>query len=77
MIECNHINEQMRFHLLAKEFAAKQLLLITYTKFHKNTSARRGSRLMKLGHILKAWKDGVAYRKYMMGQNVSTSHLRR
>jgi len=56
----------MRLHILAKESASKQLLLICFSKFHKHTAARKESRLMKLKHVLKAWRDSVAYRKYMM-----------
>lgn len=75
-METTYMNEQMRLHLLAKNFASKQLMLLAYSKFHKNTSARRDYRLSKLRHILKAWRDSVAYRKYMMAQNVAASHMR-
>jgi hypothetical protein len=52
-------------------------LLLAFSKLRKNTSARRDSRLSKLKHILKAWRDSVSYRKYMMAQNVAASHMRK
>lgn len=32
---------------------------------------------MKLAHLVKAWKDSIAYRRYMMAQNVLAQHLKK
>ena len=65
----------MRLHVLKSEYASDQLLSITFHQLHAATTMKRRIRLQRLRHLWKGWKDSIAYRRYMMGQNVSTSSL--
>lgn len=72
-----YMHQQMRMHILAKKFAQKHLQLVAFNILKTNITAKRSWRLMRLSHIVKAWKDGLGYRKYMMGQTISVTHMRR
>jgi hypothetical protein len=61
------LRKLVRLHVLKNQYAADQLLLITFHQLRAATTRSRRIRLQKLRHLWKAWKDSTAYRKYMMG----------
>ncbi len=65
----------MREHCLALFYADEQTKLISYGQLSIRTSDRKTIRIIKLGHLFKAWKDSNAYRKFMMAANISAAHL--
>lgn len=53
----------------------KQFQHTLLLKLREATQLKKERRLTRLALIFKAWKDGLEYHKYMMGQNVQTNHL--
>ena len=60
----------IRHHILSTEFASDQQKLIIINTLRGRTTQLKQMRLRRLAHLLKAWRDSISYRKYMMAQNV-------
>ncbi len=60
----------MREHCLALNFADEQTKLISYGQLVIRSADVKTKRLIKLGHLFKAWRDSIAYRKFLMSANV-------
>lgn len=65
----------MREHCLALNFADEQTKLISYGQLIIRTADVKTIRLIKLGHLFKAWRDSNTYRKFLMAANVSAAHI--
>lgn len=67
----------IRDHVLSTSYTHTALLRIAFNQLKCKVALKKRIRLMRLSHLLKAWKDSQASRRQMMAQNVSLSHMRR
>ena len=65
------LNSQVRLHILAMEFAERQLKQAVFGQIRLATASMKRKRQNMLRTYVKAWREHNTYRKYMMHQNMT------
>ena len=72
---CDYMGFQVRTNLMAYEVSNRQLLHIAFSQLSVQSRLQKRIRFMRLRHLMKSWRDGIQYYRYIMSQNVILKKL--
>ena len=67
------IDSACRIEVLKREYAHKFYLNQLFQALRQELVVERRARLVTLGHVVKAWRDHLAYKRHLMQCNLSIS----
>lgn len=71
------VDSQVRLCLLTRKFSHKQYLTLLFNKFRYQVYETRRKRLNILFHSVKAWRDFITHRKFLMGAGVAALEFKK
>lgn len=65
------MNQQVRYHILARTFAENQLKRLTFCTLRYNLKEMKRKRLNRLRMYYKAWRESNEYKRFMMQASIA------